>query len=436
VPSARAPLDLSGAVYLTEIRRFLRLSRALPVAAFFAVVYALGSMLGGGMLSLYPLSGGTTVEILTGSGTGYGWWNYPGLLVVAPWGVLSLPFFATIAMVTVAVGVGLGMAVAAALIVRLVRPSPEEVARSKAVGVATGLTPAMIALVTLGSCCTTTAAATGGIGLLAGASGTSTANLLLNNWYLGVAQIAVVWVALLGQELLLTVYGGLLGLRGSGGKAASRYAAPPLDRRWVVGASLRTVLAVGGLLWSLTMLAEWTTRDPLASGAGWWFRWLAQEQLPAALALGAAFFPEPFLRLARWLRSGWGRLGGIVVGAAALSLLVWLPPALIAAGLDSLPNEILGVLGAPASWGAFAPGPVGGAALLARWGIEYVAPAGFVVASLLAPERVFAPILATLARPVDDALRTGTPTGGDAEVRPTPVTARPSDAPPGAVKAP
>ena len=87
-PVAASPptFNLSGALYLRGIRSFLKRSHALPLAAFFAVVYTLGSMLWGGMLSLVPLRGGTTVEILTGSGTGQGWWNYPGLLVVAPWG--------------------------------------------------------------------------------------------------------------------------------------------------------------------------------------------------------------------------------------------------------------------------------------------------------------------------------------------------------------
>ncbi len=388
----------------TEIRSFLRTSRALPAATFFGVLYALASLLGGGMLSLYPLGGGTTVEILTGSGTGQGWWNYPGLLVVAPWGVLALPMFATFAMVVVAVGVGLGMAVAAVLIYRLVRPSPQELARTKAVGALTGLTPAMISLVTLGSCCTTTAAATGGIGLIAQASGTTTANLLANSWYLGLAQMIIVWVALVGQELLLTVYGGLLGLRGPVG-APSPLSAPRIDRRWAAGAALRSVLAIGAVLWSLSMFAEWTTHDPMTASAGWWFRWVVQHQLIAAVAAGAAFVPLGALRFVRFARKGAGRIVGAVLVLASVSLLFWLPAPLPSWGLDSLGSQMLGTLGASTAWGAIPLGSVTGAALYLRWALEYLAPAGFVLFAVLAPDRAFAPLIATVAGPATPAWR-------------------------------
>ncbi len=389
--------DALGFLTLREIRSYLRRSRALPLAVLLGVAYALGSMLEGGMLWFYSLGGPTTIEVVTGSGSGPGWWNYPGLLVVAPWGVLSLPFFATLSMLLVAAGVGLGMAVAAVLIYRLLRPSPAELARSKAVGAATGLTPAMISLVTLGSCCTTTAAATGGIDLIAQASGTTTANLLVNNWYLGVAQIAIVGAALLGQELLLTVYGGLLGVREEPSVPAGT--SRPFGRRWALGAALRASLAVGGLLWSLSMWADWTGRAPLTSGPGWWFDWLLQHQLLAGVAVGTAFFPTAGLRLARVLRRPAGRPFGVALGAVAASLLVWWPAPLPAWGLDSLPNRVLGALGAPAAWGAIAPGPVTGLALVVRLGLEYLLPAGFVLALLLAPETAVAPLLATSLEP-------------------------------------
>jgi hypothetical protein len=389
--------DVVGALTFREVRRFVRRAHALPFAMFIGVVYALASMLQGGMLSFFPVRGGTTVEILTGTATGQGWWNYPGLLVVAPWGVLALPFFPTLAMVLVAAGVGLGMAVAAVLIYRLLRPSPRDAALSKAVGAATGLTPAMISLVTLGSCCTTTAAATGGIGLIAQASGTTTANLLLNNWYLGVAQIGIVWSALIAQELLLSVYGGLLGL-GPSGRAPVRVIAPPIGRRWAMGAALRATLAVGGILWSLSMLAEWTTHDPTTAGAGWWFRWVVQHQLVAGIAIGAAFFPGEALRVARWMRTGYGRVVGGGVAVAAVSLLVWLPPPFPAWGLDSFGSQVAGALGIPVAWGAIPLGSVTGVPLAVRWGLEYVVPAGFALASVLTPDRIFAPLLATVAR--------------------------------------
>jgi hypothetical protein len=388
--------DLAAALRLEQVRSLLRRSHTLGLAVLLGVAYALGSLLFGGMLALYPEHGPSTIEILLGGSAGS--WSYPALLVVAPWGVLALPFFATFAMVVVAVGVGLGMAVAVVLVYRLIRPTVEEAARTKSIGIATGLTPAMISLVTIGSCCTTTAAATGGIGLLAQASGTSTSNLIVNNWYLGLAQMVIVWVALLGQELLLTVYGGLLGLSG-GRPARPQGAMPRVDRRWAAGATLRALLAIGGLLWSLSMFAEWTTHPPGAAGAGWWFRWIVQHQLVAGVAVGAAFFPEPFARGFRALRGRAGTATRAVLGAAALSLLVWLPAPLVRSGLDSLTGQVLGALALPVAWGAIPLGPVTGVALIVRWGLEFVVPAGFLLAAVVAPERAFAPLLATTLRP-------------------------------------
>ena len=390
-------VDLARALRFEEIRAFLRRSHAVGLAVLLGVSYALGSLLLGGMLVLAPEHVSTSVEVLVG-GSG-GSWNYPALFVVAPWGVLGLPFFATFSMVVVAAGVGLGMAVAAVLTYRLVRPSTEEAARTKSVGIATGLTPAMISLVTIGSCCTTTAAATGGIGLIAQASGTTTANLVLNNWYLGVAQMAIVWAAVFGQELLLTVYSGLLGLR-STSHPTPRVVVPPLDRRWVAGATLRTLLAIGGILWSLSMLAEWTTHAPSTAGPGWWVRWIVQHQIVAAIAVGAAFFPVGTARVIATVRRGPLRALGGVLAVAAVSVLVWLPAPLPSWGLDSLADQILGAAGAPATWGAIALGPVTGVALGVRWALEFALPAGFVLAAVLAPDVAFAPLWATTVRAV------------------------------------
>lgn len=412
MPRAGAAIDLGRALLLTEVRGFLRRHHSVPVAVFFAVLYGIASLLWGQMLTLFSQPGGTVITIIPSTATGYGWWNYPGLLITGPWGALALPAFPTVAMVLVSVGVGLGMAVAAVLVYRLLRPAPSEVARSKAVGVATGLTPAMLSLLTLGSCCTTTAVATGGVGVLASASGTTTANLLLNNWYLGAAQIAIVWVALFGQELLLTVYSGLLGLRDDRPPASTR-AVPLTSRRWLAGAVLRWGLVVGGLLWSLSMLAEWTTRPPAMAGAGWWFQWLVQHQLVAGFAVGSGFFPGAFANLCRAIRRGPLRVVGALLGVSALSMLVWLPPPLPAWGLDSLANELLGTAGFPAAWGAIRV-PIGGVSLLARWGLEYLIPAGFLLAAILRPGPTFAPLLAGASSTPTGSESTGSVRGADA----------------------
>jgi len=98
------------------------------------------------------------------------------------------------------------------------------------------------------------------------------------------------------------------------------------------------------------------------------------------------------------LRRGAGRWLAGAFAVAALSLLVWLPPPLPAWGLDSFSNQLGGALGVPASWGGIPLGSVTGIALVVRWGLEYVVPSAFVLASVVDPGRAFAPLRATGAR--------------------------------------
>ncbi len=399
-------MDLARILTLQEVRGFVRQARCRVGVAFFGLVYLLGALLGGGMLTLFALRGGYTVEILLGSGTGPGWWNYPGLLVIAPWGVVILPFLSTLVMVVVAVGVGLGMTVAVVLAYRLLRPNPDDIARSKAVGVATGLTPAMIGLVTLGACCSTTTAATAGVGLVAAASGTTVTSLILNNWVLGLFQLAVVWVALLAQEMLLTIYGGLYGRAGRT-VASESASAPAIGGRYIVGIALRVALIVAGLLWALAIFAQWPSSPPTAAGPGLWFQWIVQHELLGLLAILAGLFPQPIVRLLLRTRTGLGRVVPASVLVAGLTLLVWLPSTLTRAGLDSLTDQILGSVGVGAFWGGLSPGPISGMALVARWILEYALIGGFAIAAALAPEATMAPLLATLPAPARS--RAGSP---------------------------
>jgi hypothetical protein len=353
---------------------------------FFALLYVIGSVFVGGMLVLGNFPGGYSWTVLWNGPPGTGTWNYPGLLVVAPWGVVSLPFFATLSMLVVSVGVGLGMTVAFLLVVRLLKPKREGAAGSSSAGAVAGLTPAMISLVTLGACCSTTAAATAGVGLVAQASGTSSSNLLLNNWYLGVFQIVVVWIALLGQELLLIVYAGLFG------RAETNHGSDVLvrrvDRRFVASSAVRLALLVGGVLWSLSMVAEWTSVSPSGGSIGTWFQWIVQHQVVAGLAISAALFPRGTLR---GLQTVWTRtnlLLPLLIGIAGATVL-WSPPPFSSWGLDGLTNQVLYVLNAPAGWGTISPGPLGGVALAARWGFEYALLGGFAVSVAIAPEKTF-----------------------------------------------
>jgi hypothetical protein len=396
-PAPDHPLSILS---LAETRRYLRRAHARMMVVFFALLYALGSMLLGGMLTLVRVRGGFTTEILWGNALGQGPWNYPGLLIVAPWGVVSLPFLATLSMILVSVGVGIGISVAILISVRLVRDRKRSASRPGAVGSVAGLTPAMIALVTLGACCSTTAAATAGVGLVAQASGSTLNNLLVNNWYLDVFQVGVVFVALIAQEMLLRVYGGLLGLEPSADAGGSVVTHPaPFGLRLLAGGALRTGLLLAGITWSLAMFADWTTVSPFQASAALWFQWIFQHQLLAIVAILVALFPRAIADLVarptpRGL--GYGVRGGLLL--AGISLALWVPPVVAQGGAGGFLNELFGVWGLPAAWGAVTPVFAPGVALYARWGLQYLLLGGFAIALALSPSRTMGPILATLGR--------------------------------------
>ncbi len=394
---------------LLEVRRFLRESHARMMVVFFAVLYALGSMVLGGMLILTHVPGGYTSEIIWGNALGSGVWNYPGYLLVAPWGIVSLPFLAFWSMVYVAIGVGLGTSVAILISVRLVRDLRRASAQPGAVGTIAGLTPAMIALVTLGACCSTTAAATAGVGLVAQASGSSVGALLVNNWYLDLFQVAVLTVALYAQEMLLEVYGGLFGLRPRDAGEHYARAAPRWNRRtWATGV-LRGLLLVSGVTWSLAMFAEWTTTSPFGASGALWFQWIVQHQLLAGLAVAVALFPAATVG---FLVGTAGRPAGIVLRVALIvggtTLAIGVPPPLAGAAVAGFVNEVLGALGLPAAWGAVAPVFAPGLTLYLRWAFQYLLVGGFAIAVAVGPRRTFG-FLGWAAGPMfpDDELESG-----------------------------
>ncbi len=168
--------------------------------------YAFGAMLYSGMLyiPLHRLSIPVFFYIEP-SGPGASW-TYPAILAGGPYFQVDLPILSAILMTLSAAGVGLGMALAVLLVVRLLRHRDTGPLGTTAVRSAVGLTPAMIAFVTLGACCSTTAAATAGISLAAHSGGGGATALFADTWYLGFVQVAVVYVALIAQEHLVRIY--------------------------------------------------------------------------------------------------------------------------------------------------------------------------------------------------------------------------------------
>jgi len=403
VSEPRYSPSLGRTLVLTEVRGYLRRSHARGLAAFVAVAYALGSMVLGGMLVLARYPGGYSFLVLRGNALGLQPWNYPGILIEAPWGFVVLPFAATLSMIVVSVGVGLGMTVAVLLSVHLIRARRAGAGRTAASGAIAGLTPAMIALVTLGACCSTTAAATAGVGLVAQASGSSTTNLLLNNWYLGLFQVVVVYVALIAQEMLLSLYGTLFAA-GDPGFARSAAAPPPrpIDRRALATGALRIALVAAGVTWVLTAFADWTTVSPGAAGLGVWFNWVLEHWLVGGFAVFAALAPES----AR--ASLLSRASSVQHRAIPASLLIgawtlggWVPPPLAGMGVEGFGNELLGLLGAPATFGAVAPVFGAGWTLGFQWAFQYLLLAGFAGWVALRPRAV----LGWLAGPSGTGLR-------------------------------
>ena len=194
---------------LQRTRSILHTRKRRAAAVAVAAGYGVVALLAGFMLQVGPTgASGTTARVLTNSYSP-AWWNYPALVVVAPGGVLALPFLATVSMLLVAAGVGLGMVAGVFAASSFLRSWKARSTVGGAGSTLVGLTPAMVALLTVGACCSTGAAAAGGLGGIAQLGGTSYTQILNNPWALYVVQLAVLGIALVAQEELLVVFGGL-----------------------------------------------------------------------------------------------------------------------------------------------------------------------------------------------------------------------------------
>lgn len=381
-------LDRIHFATLAETRRRLRTPGGLALVLAIAVPYTFASLVIGEMLLLTPVQGDATVQVVYGSGSQ--WWNYPGLLVIQPWGVLTLPFFPTVAMVLVSAGVGLGGATG----IQLIRPyfaarRDRATAGSPASGIAAGVGPAITGLGTLGACCCTGCAGAAGVAVVAAASGTTVNDVLFNNWYIGVFQVAIVYIALLAQERLL--------------RQPADYCPvpPPVDRRFLAGALLRMALLVAGITWSLAMFVEWGDGSPLAADGPTWYHWIFEHQLLAGTAMAAGLFPKEFAGAVRALAPRLaGAPGRIALLVAGVTWGIGVPPALVGLGLGGTVNEVLGFVGVPASGGGETPDASLGAPLYFHWTFQHVILAAFAIGIGVAPWAATRPLLWTVGADV------------------------------------
>ncbi len=221
---------------------------------------------------------------------------------------------------------------------------------------------------------------------MAAASGTNVNTILLNNWYVVVFQLAVVWLALVLQERALRM------------SPNACPTPPPIDRRFVAGSILRIGLLIAGITWSLAMFVEWSDNPPMTATAFTWYHWIFEHQLLSVAAIALAFVPrEATTALFRISRgpAGWTLRFPLLI--AGLTWCGWVPAQLASLGLGGFINELLGFIGAPGGMGAIPPDSSLGAPLYFHWAAQHMLLAGFALAVALDPRRATAPLLWTVS---------------------------------------
>ncbi len=391
----RRSFGLLDLLTLSRTRRVLRARGGRTLAVLVALFYGLVALVVGSMLELVP-TGASTLSVQTiYNPLSPEWWNYPALLLVAPEGILVLPFFASLSMLAVSIGVGIGMGAGLLVAVRVYRDWKRSRAQGRSVGSMAGLTPAMVALLTLGACCSTSFAAAAGIGAVAMASGVSIALLQVNNWYLNVFQILVLGIALIAQEGLLKLYGGLIGL----GSADRRLECPATldvvgEPRWSA-TLLRVVLVVVGAAWSLAFLLEVAVPPAGAPIAGVIAGGLFQHVLPGGTAVLVGLSPNS-PRLLSNLRGSrtFVPVLRLVVLVAGGSLALGVPPPLTSWGMGGTLNALLAAAGLHLPEGAHVVGTGGTPSTL--WVVLLAGLGAFLVVLALRPRVALGALTARL----------------------------------------
>jgi len=399
-PAGRS--DVWSLVSLRETRRALSPLRYRLLVGTSAIVYAVVAMVVGGMLFVPPHSYDLGwFFYLYPSGPGPPW-SYPTIVAGTPYIILDLPLISGILMTLSSAGIGLGMALGILLGVRLLRRDGDRGGAPAGAGTAAGLTPAMIGLVTLGACCSTTAAATAGISLVAQSGGTSPAEALANAWYLGVFQVAVVYVALLAQEQLLRIYRFAVEPSRTGGSAAQVgwNAGSTVGRGSIGRGTLRLVLVAAGLTWSLSVMtlgfATAGSRSDLPIEVGG----IVQREVPGLLAVISGLFPERLVALGARARGGPAAVGlRSLFIATGLSLVAGIPPPWSATGFCGFANELLGFGGFPRVWGAVTPPSIGLAGLILRWSLQFLLLGLFSVIAGISPHFAAKPLTRASSEP-------------------------------------
>lgn len=389
--------ELVSLLTFREARRIVRSRGNRLPAIIIGVFFAYVSMLVGRMLQFFPgRQGFYFYWVLVWQGQPWG--DYPALTLAGPNFTLGLPWLPTLTMVVVATGVALGGGVAVASIRALMGRRREVTPTITALNSSATTAPAVTGLATLGSCCCVTCTTGPGVAVVAAVSGASASSLVLDNtWYIAVFQAIVVVLSLMILERNLR-------------RTATSVTRPAAARArgYYASLALRMALMIAGMTWSLAMLVEWTTINPVTAPPAMWYHWIFEHQLLALLAVGAAVMPQEFLTgIIRRASSVPGGILRVGVGLAAITWGGWVPAQLTSLGLGGFLNELFGFLGLPVSWGAIAPDSSFGAALVFHWAFQHLLLSAFGLAFALAPTRVGQALLGSVdAQPTGSSIPT------------------------------
>lgn len=259
-----------GVLRFARTRALLAGPRARLLALGVAIVYLALSLVAGGMVR--PAEAGPVVG---------------PQLTLGSWTVL-LPLGATATMLLVALIVGVGMGAGVLLACRLFVVQRTPSARARALGPLASMTPAMLAALTFGACCSTAAAAWAGLGAVSAGGSLG--------WLLSVGQVGVLFASLLAQEGLLALFPGLTPSPTPLPKVRRPY---PLARGGPSLVRARTVLLAASATWAVLLLVKMASPGSFA--------------VPGSVALWiVALAPVAFLVAGRALGFE-GPLGGLRV---------------------------------------------------------------------------------------------------------------------------
>lgn len=278
-------------------RALLRSRGGYWLALAITVAYGLLSMLSTGMVRA---DGGAVARVA--------WVTPPSgdpviLLSGLGWSAtLPLESLGITILVAVATGVGLGAAVAVSLRLRAGGASTK-IGTTSAATVA-ALAPAMMALVTLGACCSTVAAAASGLVGGTGSSQLALGPITVPSLFLGIGQLGLLAVALSAQERLFRMFGDLLRL-GPGPSTPSKVREREWRRRFIARSPFIAISLGVGVLGSVAFATVVAGAPALGAPGPLILGSILHADARSLFVVGAVLFPALVALAATRRNVGW-----------------------------------------------------------------------------------------------------------------------------------